>query len=96
MTEATEAFSFQVLILLTLCSQSPSVLHLPVMLIRDESEPRLGVRAIYSFSFTVVRIQIEYLRLINYQPSGLHASRTHHLHLYAETAELRTRIELAV
>jgi hypothetical protein len=34
--------------------------------------------------------------LISYQTSGLHALRTLHLHLYAQTAELRTRVELAV
>ncbi|KAG2743764.1 hypothetical protein P692DRAFT_20168323 [Suillus brevipes Sb2] len=67
LTEVTEAFSFEVLILLTLCSKSPNVLHLPVMLIRDKGEPRLGVRAIHSFSFTVAQIWIEYLRLMNYQ-----------------------------
>lgn len=33
---------------------------------------------------------------MKYQPSGLQASRTHHLHLYAETEELRKRVELAV
>jgi hypothetical protein len=33
---------------------------------------------------------------MNYQPSGLHALRKHYLHLYAETAEFRKRVELAV
>jgi hypothetical protein len=39
---------------------------------------------------------IKYLRLMSYRPPGLHASRTHHPHLYAQTAELRKRVELAV
>jgi hypothetical protein len=33
---------------------------------------------------------------MSYQPCGLHASRIHHPHLYAQTAELRKRVELAV
>ncbi|KIK38382.1 hypothetical protein CY34DRAFT_395680 [Suillus luteus UH-Slu-Lm8-n1] len=35
---------------------SPSIPHLPVMLICDKGKPRLGVSAIHSFSFTVAQI----------------------------------------
>jgi hypothetical protein len=87
LTEVTEAFWFEVLILLTLCSRSPNVLHIrPVMLICDRAGPE--VRAIHSFSFTLAQIRMKYRRLINYQPYGLHASRTLRLHLYTQTAEL--------
>jgi ribosomal protein S26 len=39
---------------------------------------------------------IKYFRLMNYQQSGLHASRTLHLHSYVQTAELRKLVESAV
>jgi hypothetical protein len=39
---------------------------------------------------------MEYLRLMSYRSSGLHASRTLHLHLYVRTAKPRKRVELAV
>ncbi|KAG2739802.1 hypothetical protein P692DRAFT_20915388, partial [Suillus brevipes Sb2] len=58
--------------------------HLPVVLIRERGEPQ--VRAINSFSLTVAHIRMKYLRLMNYQPSGLHGSQTLHLHLYVQTA----------
>jgi hypothetical protein len=39
---------------------------------------------------------IKYLKLMSYQPSGLHASQTLHLQLYVRTAKPRKRIELVV
>jgi hypothetical protein len=87
-----EAFWFEAPILLTLYP-SPNIPHLSVMLfVREVSHE--SVQFIHFISLWPR--SIKYLRLMNYQPAGLQASRTLHLHLYAQTAELRICIESAV